>query len=268
MKNYFITEDKSIYYRKFGEGPPTILLHGISNSSRTWEGFSKKLSKIRTVYLIDLRGHGKSDHFESYRWIDFSNDIVNFIEQNINNKVEIIGHSLGACIGAQVGQMLKSNIKSLILEDPPFFHHQRYGVEGISQRFKYNLSLSKQFNSKEKILEKLIGNSKLSKVKNLELISENLANLDHKVLEETISGIALESFDAIKIISEISTIRTLLMVGDEKKTGGVLIESEIKKIENIMQNLEIIKFENIGHNIHDEIPEEFENRVISFLNNG
>ena len=35
-----------------------------------------------------------------------------------------------------------------------------------------------------------------------------------------------------------------------------------------MQNLEIIKFENIGHNIHDEIPEEFENRVISFLNNG
>ena len=58
------------------------------------------------------------------------------------------------------------------------------------------------------------------------------------------------------------------MVGDEKKTGGVLIESEIKKIENIMQNLEIIKFENIGHNIHDEIPEEFENRVISFLNNG
>ena len=43
----------------------------------------------------------------------------------------------------------------------------------------------------------------MSKVKNLELISENLANLDYKVLEATINGEALKSFHPEEIIPEI-----------------------------------------------------------------
>ena len=200
---------------RFGDGPPIILLHGVSNSSKTWNNISKKLSKIRTVYLIDFRGHGNSDHFDNYEWINFSNDIVAFIEKNIDSKVEIIGHSLGACVATKVSQILKTNIKALILEDPPFFTHKRQGEKGISQRFQHNLHLSKKFNSKNKILEKLKNNSKLSNVKNLELISENLANLDYKVLEATINGEALKSFHPEEILPEISGIRTLLLAGDE-----------------------------------------------------
>ena len=268
MKNYFLVENKKIFFQKFGDGPPIILLHGISNSSKTWNNISKKLSKIRTVYLIDFRGHGNSDHFDNYEWINFSNDIVAFIEKNIDSKVEIIGHSLGACVATKVSQILKTNIKALILEDPPFFTHKRQGEKGISQRFQHNLHLSKIFNSKNKILEKLKNNSKLSNVKNLELISENLANLDYKVLEATINGEALKSFHPEEILPEISGIRTLLLAGDEIKTGGVITSKEIKKIKSIMNNLEVIHLKEIGHNIHDEIPEEFENIVFNFLDNG
>ena len=55
---------------------------------------------------------------------------------------------------------------------------------------------------------------------------------------------------------------------DEIKTGGVITSKEIKKIKSIMNNLEVIHLKEIGHNIHDEIPEEFENIVFNFLDNG
>ena len=42
----------------------------------------------------------------------------------------------------------------------------------------------------------------------------------------------------------------------------------LKKIKSIMNNLEVIHLKEIGHNIHDEIPEEFENIVFNFLDNG
>ncbi|GIS30033.1 MAG: hypothetical protein Ct9H90mP2_04160 [Dehalococcoidia bacterium] len=66
------------------------------------------------------------------------------------------------------------------------------GVEGVSKRFSYNLSLAKSSNSMENIYKKLSENTKLSKVRNLDTIAENLSNLDYKVLEETIDGSAFQ----------------------------------------------------------------------------
>ena len=78
----------------------------------------------------------------------------------------------------------------------------------------------------------------------------------------------MKSFHPEEILLEISGIRTLLLAGDEIKTGGVITSTEIKKIKSIMNNLEVIHLKEIGHNIHDEIPEEFENIVFNFLDNG
>ena len=46
----------------------------------------------------------------------------------------------------------------------------------------------------ENIYKKLSENTKLSKVRNLDTIAENLSNLDYKVLEETIDGSASVSY--------------------------------------------------------------------------
>ena len=78
----------------------------------------------------------------------------------------------------------------------------------------------------------------------------------------------MKSFHPEEILLEISGIRTLLLAGDEIKTGGVITSTEIKKIKSFMNNLEVIHLKEIGHNIHDEIPEEFENIVFNFLDNG
>jgi pimeloyl-ACP methyl ester carboxylesterase len=264
MNNFIDINNKKISYKKIGKGNPIIFLHGITSSSNTWDDVFKDISKIRTIYMIDLRGHGFSDHFNSYKWVEFSDDIKNFIDEIVGSSVDILGHSLGACVASHVAAMSPNYIRSIILEDPPFFHHRRAGKDGISKRFKYNLSLAKSYNSKEEILKIFRDNSKLSNVKNIENIASNLSNLDYKVLEDTIEGSALIGFNPEKIIKEISNVKTLLLVGNEKKTGDVIIKEEVDFIAKNLKNLSIKEFD-CGHNIHEEKTEEFKDVVTNFL---
>ena len=48
-------------FRIAGEGPPLLLIHGIGDSSRTWEQVIPLLAREHLVIAPDLLGHGASD---------------------------------------------------------------------------------------------------------------------------------------------------------------------------------------------------------------
>ncbi len=101
-------------------------------------------------------------------------------------------------------------------------------------------------------------------MKNLSNIASNLSHLDYKVLEQTIDGSALKDFNSEQIIKNISNIKTLLLVGNEKKTGEVIIKKEIDYIKKNIKNLSIKNFD-CGHNIHEEKTKEYKETIINFL---
>ena len=47
-------------YRSAGRGPVLLLLHGITDSSETWESVTRWLSERFTLIAPDLLGHGAS----------------------------------------------------------------------------------------------------------------------------------------------------------------------------------------------------------------
>jgi pimeloyl-ACP methyl ester carboxylesterase len=53
----------SIHYRVEGNGPPLVLVHGMTDSSETWyeRGYVAALKPKYHLVLIDARGHGQSD---------------------------------------------------------------------------------------------------------------------------------------------------------------------------------------------------------------
>ena len=51
----------SVTYRKLGQGPPLVLLHGITASSECWGDVIEGLAERHTVIAPDLLGHGESD---------------------------------------------------------------------------------------------------------------------------------------------------------------------------------------------------------------
>jgi pimeloyl-ACP methyl ester carboxylesterase len=49
-----------VVYRTAGSGPPVVLVHGMVNSSRHWQGVAERLARDYTVIAPDLVGHGDS----------------------------------------------------------------------------------------------------------------------------------------------------------------------------------------------------------------
>lgn len=111
-----LPNEVKIYYEKFGQGLPLLMLHGNGDSLQDLKILGKALSKNYTVYLIDSRGHGKSSHHnKSLTYEDLAQDINFFIDELKLTDVNIIGHSDGAIIATLLAISQKSYLRKIIL---------------------------------------------------------------------------------------------------------------------------------------------------------
>src|SRR5207253_7685408 len=63
-------------WRWIADGPPLLVVHGITNSARGWDFVCRDLQRDLEVYAVDLRGHGESDKPEhGYRTSDYAADL-------------------------------------------------------------------------------------------------------------------------------------------------------------------------------------------------
>ena len=100
-ENTAILDDGSEIYCIEGpnNGPALLLLHGQQASSFDYAKVLPELSKEFHVYALDYYGHGKSSKDpEKYNAVAIGNDIIWFIENVIQDKVYISGHSSGALL--------------------------------------------------------------------------------------------------------------------------------------------------------------------------
>lgn len=86
-----------MYYQVHGEdGPPLILLHGGLMTIETLGPLLPALAETRTVYAIELEGHGRTRDLDrplSLR--QFADDVAGFITQQGLDPVDVVGFSMG-----------------------------------------------------------------------------------------------------------------------------------------------------------------------------
>lgn len=84
-------------YRRFGSGPPIILLHGSVIRWPQIGEFEQRLAEDHTVYLPDMPGFGASDAIGGMRHNTnlFADALCRFLEQTKLRDALIIGWSLG-----------------------------------------------------------------------------------------------------------------------------------------------------------------------------
>ena len=106
---YYKSFDKTkIYYEKWGEGQPVLLLHGFMGNSASWKKtdlYKQLTGQGFQVILIDLRGNGKSDHphrEEAYADDAESKDIVGLMDFLKIKAYDLVGYSRGSIIAARV----------------------------------------------------------------------------------------------------------------------------------------------------------------------
>ena len=86
-----------IAYRRMGNGPPLVLLHGIYDDSRVWRRQLANLSDEFTVVAWDAPGCGQSsDPPEAFGLSDWANALAGFIVALDLERPHVLGLSLGS----------------------------------------------------------------------------------------------------------------------------------------------------------------------------
>jgi esterase len=67
-----------LFFRKYGNGPPLFILHGLYGSSDNWVTIARNLSESFTVYLPDQRNHGQSPHADNHDYDSMSRDLFDY----------------------------------------------------------------------------------------------------------------------------------------------------------------------------------------------
>jgi pimeloyl-ACP methyl ester carboxylesterase len=104
------------YYEVYGNGTkPLFLLHGFTQSSKSWLPFIDGYSKEFEIYLVDLRGHGKSSPFTGTISIkSAAQNLLDLIEYLELDKIHAIGHSYGGEILFQLALIKPEIIESMV----------------------------------------------------------------------------------------------------------------------------------------------------------
>jgi pimeloyl-ACP methyl ester carboxylesterase len=105
-----------VTYRTAGSGPALLLLHGIANSSETWERVAPLLSEHFTLIAPDLMGHGQSatprGDYSLGAHASGARDILTALGQE---RATVVGHSLGGGIAMQFAYQFPERTERLVL---------------------------------------------------------------------------------------------------------------------------------------------------------
>ncbi|NLG48128.1 alpha/beta hydrolase [Gordonia sp. (in: high G+C Gram-positive bacteria)] len=99
---------------------PVVLIHGMGGDHTTWRPAAKVLRAAgRPTIAVDLRGHGRSEHADSYLLDDFSRDIERVVQELGLDRFDLVGHSLGAHAALRYAMGSPDRVRRLVLEEVP-----------------------------------------------------------------------------------------------------------------------------------------------------
>jgi esterase len=105
-------------YRKYGEGQPLLILHGLFGQSDNWNTLAKRFGdQGYEVYILDQRNHGLSPHSDVFTYDAMADDIQEFIGTNNLQNPILLGHSMGGKIAMFYALKYDGVLDKLIVVD-------------------------------------------------------------------------------------------------------------------------------------------------------
>jgi 3-oxoadipate enol-lactonase len=104
-----------------GNGPPLVLLHGLTATRRYVLQGSRLLARegYRLV-SYDARAHGESDPGDGYEYSDLAGDLVSVLEESDIESAVLVGHSMGAATAIRVALERPQRVKGLVQITPAY----------------------------------------------------------------------------------------------------------------------------------------------------
>jgi pimeloyl-ACP methyl ester carboxylesterase len=108
-------------YAVYGTGEPLLLLHGGLGQIEMFGPNLTKLAQSRQVIGVDLHGHGRTALGDrKISLADIGNDMAGVLKKLGYDKVDVLGHSMGAGVAFQFAAQHPQRARRVVLVSAPF----------------------------------------------------------------------------------------------------------------------------------------------------
>ena len=259
-----------LFYRKFGKGPPLIIIHGLYGSSDNWVSIGKKLAENFEVFLIDQRNHGKSPHSQDHNYQLLKEDLREFMDNQSIEKAIIMGHSMGGKTAMFFAADYPGRVSHLIIID---ISPLPYKTTNSSQLLAHSTIIQAMYNldfygiTSRKEIDDILAKSILENrirqflLKNIKRSKDNEFSwgLNIKTIKNELANI-MEGFDENQ--AETTNFPVLFIKGEKSD----YISGEDKNaISQFFPFARIETIPNAGHWLHAEQPKLFLKKLKEFI---
>lgn len=243
-----------------GEGSPLIILHGLFGSLDNWATLGRHWANDYTVYMVDLRNHGKSPHTDTHTIPDMAGDMIDFIRKNQIDSPVVMGHSMGGKVAMEVALQIPDEIRALIIADIGAHSYPR-GHDYIFQAI-HSLDLQKVQSRKQ--IEKKLSES-INNIEEVFFMSKNIDRtkdgfkwkINTSTLEKDYEEI-LKPIEAGRIFDK----ATLLLKGEKSK---YVKKEHIDQLKLLFPRIRVETIPDSGHWLHADQPDIFKKEVGKFM---
>jgi pimeloyl-ACP methyl ester carboxylesterase len=146
--------DISLRYLEWeGDGPPILLLHGLTVCAEYWSLTAQLLAKEHRVLAVDLRGHGHSDKPDwGYDYQTLARDVEQLCQETGVDGALVAGHSWGASVALCLAASYPQRASLLALVDGGFGGRRRT-PDGSPPNYEQMMAPLEVYQSRETYLK-------------------------------------------------------------------------------------------------------------------
>ncbi|MBB1282846.1 alpha/beta hydrolase [Flavisolibacter sp. BT320] len=258
IRNIKLSTGVELEYAEQGEtdGVPVILLHGFTDS---WKSFSPVLPYLPPslhVFALSQRGHGNSSkNATQYRPQDFADDVSAFMQAKGIAQAIIVGHSMGSTNAQCFVTRYPQRAKALVL---------------IGTFADYNKPILTEFKTVIDDLHDPIDSTFIAEFQKSTLtrpidgdMLQTFIAESRKVPTHVWKGVAA-GWQSATFLQALSSFRKpTLIIWGEKDTYSTLDDQV--RLQAVLQQARFLKHEGIGHANHWEAPERFARDLVNFI---
>ena len=236
-------------------GIPVLLLHGFTDSARSWSLIVPYLTADFRLIAPDLRGHGHSDKPEGcYTIPEMAHDIRLLIQELRLAPVHVVGHSLGGRLAQGLAERWPQLVRKIVLISTSAVPRERNGwlwesIQGLSDPIDPESAFIREWCSGLMPVDETF----------LAYVRRECASVPARVWY----SIHYEqlAYDPAPLLQDISA-PTLILRGEE----DVIATAEHQRhLQGGILGSQLVSLPRLGHNLHWENPETVARLLGSFL---